>query len=100
MNLPKREDTSTLDLSLKHALKNWANRSQPPQDGKSRLFKAALQTSRQASTPKVSKFSSLISITLHDEFVQIYLEGFRKIPYYDLQPGAMMMNYPSCIMVR
>lgn len=101
MNLPKnRQEMDILDLSLKHTLKNWAGRSKPPADGKARLLKAATGMSTRTSTQKMSKVSILISMTLHESFLQIYLDSFKYTPYYSLQPGAMSMHYPNGMMAK
>ena len=101
MSLPRnQEDTDILDLSLKHTLKNWVSRSKPPVDGRSRLLNDAAGTSRQASPAKMSKISILVSMTLNDNFIQIYRDSFKQIPYYSLQPGAMSMNYTNLMTVK
>jgi hypothetical protein len=96
MSLRKKMDVDTLDLSLKHTLKNWTNRKHPPEDGKSRLLKSALRVSR----PKESKLSVLISMTLHENFVGIYLDSFKNSPYYSLQPGAIGLNYTNGLIAK
>jgi hypothetical protein len=101
MNSPKnREDVNTLDLSLKHTLKNWAARSQPPADGKTRLFNAVTQRSFQGTPLEASKFSRWISMTLSERFVEIYLDSFKTAPYFSLQPGGLIINYPNSVLVR
>jgi hypothetical protein len=95
MSLRKKMEFDSTDLSIKHTLKNWVGRSKPPADGKSRLLKAATQHNRAASHQKVSKLSGLISMTLNEHFNQIYLESFKKNPYYSLQPGSMIMNFTT-----
>jgi hypothetical protein len=99
MNLHKRKLTDTLDLRLKHTLKNWTGHSQPPADGKARLLTAAMKASRRATTPKVRKYSGISSMRLNEYFVQVYLESFKETPSFSLQPGAMIMNYPNVIIV-
>jgi len=101
MNLPKkREDADILDLSMKHAMKNWISRSKPPVDGKSRLLIAAAGSPRQVPPQKMSRISILISMTLHENFLQVYLDSFKETPYYSLQPGAMSMNFPNIMIAR
>ncbi len=96
MSLPRNQDeTDILDLSLKHILRNWVGRSKSPADCKTYLLNAASGMSRKPSTPKKSKIAILISMTLNDDFLELYLESSRKTPYYSLLPGAMSMNYPN-----
>lgn len=101
MSLPRnQEDTDILDLSLKHTLKNWVSRSKPPVDGKSRLLNLAAGSPLRVSPSKVSKISILISMTLNDNFIQIYLDSFKQTPYYSLQPGSMSMNYTNLMTAK
>lgn len=100
MSLPKRMDTDNLDLSLKHTLKNWINRSHPPMGGKTRLLNAAAQSSRQPSRPKASKIAGFVSMTLNENFLEIYLESFKNTPYFSLQPGATCMNLTNGIFAQ
>ena len=95
MSLPKKVEFDSMDLSLKHTLKNWVGRSQPPADGKSSLLNAAVQNNRAVPQQKVSKLSGLISMALNEHFIQVYLDSFKKTPYYSLQPGAMLMNFTT-----
>ena len=95
MSLPKRMDTDTLDLSLKHTLKNWINRSQPPTEGKARLLTSAMQSSKQLSRTKTSKITSFVSMTLNENFLEIYLESFKSTPYNSLRSGAIFANFTS-----
>jgi hypothetical protein len=101
MNLPRNhEDSDILDLSLKHTLKNWVNRGKPPVDGKARLLNSAARIPQQTSHEKTSRLSILISMTLNESFIQIYLDSFKKTPYYSLQPGAMNMNYTNLMTAK
>jgi hypothetical protein len=101
MSLPRnRVETDILDLSLKHTLKNWVSRSKPPVDGRSRLLNAASGAPARKAAPKMSKLSILISMTLNENFLQIYLDSLKKNPYYSLQPGALTMNYSSGMIVK
>lgn len=100
MSLRKKMEFDSIDLSIKHTLKNWVGASQPPADGKSRLLKAASQPNRAVTHPKVSILSGLISMRLNDHFNHLYLERCKETPIYSLQPGAMIMNYPNGIIVR
>jgi hypothetical protein len=89
MSSHKKMDEGIFDLSLRHSLKNWVMRSQPPVDGKSRLLKAAMQTSRRSSNHKISKISGLISMTLNESFNEIYLDIYKMPQRYSLQPGTL-----------
>lgn len=94
MNLPKNtEEADILDLSLRHTLKNWASRFTPPVNGKSNLLDAASKMSREASKSKMSKMAILISMILDDDFLELYLEGSKKTPYYPLFPSSMSGYY-------
>ena len=93
MSLRRKVDAELVDLGLKHALKNWAHRSQPPADGKSRLINAAMQTKKSFSKNRVAKISGFISMSLHENFIEIYLVSFKNIPYYSLQPGGIGLNF-------
>jgi hypothetical protein len=95
MSLRKKSVEDLLDLSLRHSLKNWVARSQPPVDGKSRLLKAAMQTSRISPNPKTSKFSGLVSMTLNESFIEIYLDIYKMPLRYSLQPGTIGVNYTN-----
>jgi hypothetical protein len=100
MSLRNHDGIDILDVSLKHILKNWIGRSQPPANGRARLLNEAMRTPRRASHPKVSKFSGLVSMTLNENFLQLYLESFKKSPYYSLQPGSMNLNYLNGIIAN
>ncbi|MCJ7701116.1 MAG: hypothetical protein MUO62_06000 [Anaerolineales bacterium] len=100
MSLPKRMDTDNLDLSLKHTLKNWINRSHSPTEGRERLLNAVVQPSLQPSKPKVSKITGFVSMTLNENFLEIYLERFKSAPYNSLQPGAIYMNFASSVIAQ
>jgi len=93
MSLRRKMDAELVDLGLKHALKNWAHRSQPPLDGKARLINAAMQTKKSFSRNRVAKISGFVSMSLHENFIEIYLESFKNIPYYSLQPGGIGLNF-------
>jgi len=100
MSLRKRMDRDILDLSLKHTLRNWANRSQPPVDGKSTLLKEAINHRRHTSRQRVSKISGLVSMALSENFIEIYLESFKKSPHYSLQPGNIGLNFTNGMIAR
>jgi hypothetical protein len=100
MILRKKVKFDSIDLSLKHTLKNWVSLSHPPADRKSRLLKAAMQNKQAISQPKVSKLSGLISMSLNEHFNQIYLESFKMNPIYSLQPGAMIMNFTTGMIAK
>jgi len=100
MSLRKKMEFDSIDLSLKHTLRNWVGRSQPPADGKSRLLNAAMQNNRAVTQQKASKLSGLISMALNEHFIQVYIESFKKTPYYSLQPGAMIMNFTTGMTVN
>lgn len=94
MSLPRNpEEADTLDMSLKHTLRNWVSRSKPPVDGKSRLLQAASGISQQTSENKMSKIAILISMTLNDDFLQLYMESSKTAPYYSLFPGTLSMHH-------
>ena len=101
MSLPRNpEEANILDISLRHTLRNWVGRSKPPADGKNRLLKAACEMSRETSKSKVSKIAILISMTLNDDFLQLYLEGSKKNPYYSLFPGTMSVHYHNGLFAK
>jgi hypothetical protein len=95
MSSRKKMDEGIFDLSLRHSLKNWVMRSQPPVDGKSRLLKAAMQTSRPGSNQKFSKISGLVSMTLNESFIEIYLDIYKMPIRYSLKPGTIGLNYTN-----
>jgi hypothetical protein len=86
-------DDDLIDLSLKHALKNWASRSPAPVDGKSRLINSALNAKKSFSKNRIAKLSGFVSMSLHENFIEIYLEIFKNTPQYSLQPGSMGLNF-------
>lgn len=98
--LKNSEETDILDISLRHTLKNWVGCSKPPADGKRRLLAAASTMSRVTSKSKMSKISILISMTLNDDFLQLYLEGSKKNPYYSLFPGTMSIYYHNGLFAK
>ena len=93
MSLRRKMDDDLIDLGLKHALKNWASRSQPPAGGKARLINAAMHTKKSFSKNRVAKLSGFVSMSLHENFIEIYLESFKNTPYYSLQPGSIGLNF-------
>ena len=100
MNLRKRMDVDIIDLSLKHTLKNWVSRGQPPIDGKASLLSNAMRTSRQATRPKTSKLAGWVSMTLNEDFIEIYFESYKKNPDYSLQPGSFSLNFTSGLIAK
>ena len=96
MNLPRNsEEVDILDLSLNHTLKNWVGRFNPPADGKSNLLDAASKMSREAPAAKMSRVAILVSMILNEDFLELYLEGSKKTPYYPLFPSTMSVYYPN-----
>lgn len=93
MSSRRKMDAERIDLGLRHALKNWAHRHQPPVDGKSRLINAAMHTKKSFPKNRVAKISGFISMTLHENFIEIYLESFKNMPYCSLQPGGIGLNF-------
>lgn len=97
MSSHRKTDVDLVDLSLRHTLKNWVGRSQPPVDGKSRLINAAFQTRRDFSRKKLSKISGLISMSRQENFIEVYLVSFKISPFYSLQPGSIGLNYSHSV---
>ncbi len=93
MSLRRKMDNELIDLSLKHVLKNWAHRSQPPLDGKSRLINSAMQNKSARSSNSLSKILGWISMSFRVNFNENYLESYKYIPYYSLPPVGIGLNF-------
>jgi hypothetical protein len=100
MSSHRKTDPELVDLGLKHALKNWVQRNQPPLDGKTRLINSAMGTKRTYARNRVSRISGLASMSMHESFLEIYLASFRITPYYSLQPGSMGLNFSRGVIAR
>ena len=78
MSSPKNIDMSLLDLGLKHSLKNWAARNQPPLDGKKQLLIKAAQVSKKGKNRKTfSVIFGLFGVYQSDLFSEIYHERLK-----------------------
>ena len=100
MSLRKRVDADLIDLSLKHTLKNWASRSEPPADSKASLLNAALRAPKRASRSRIDKLTGWVSMSISDNFIEIYFESFKKNPQYSLQPGTIGLNFTGGLTVK
>jgi len=88
MSSRKQLDDKTLDLCLKHSLKNWSARQQPPKEGKARLLKAAVQD----SNPNMSFLSVMIYLAINDNISDLYLARYKISPVYSIQPGSLGLS--------
>jgi hypothetical protein len=52
----RKQTNDSIDLSLRHSLKNWVARKDPPTDGRDRLL-AAVQANISTPQPKPSRFN-------------------------------------------
>ena len=71
MSLPKNIDKDTLDIGMKHHLKNWASSLHPPADGKTQLLRVA---ARNVKHSKKSRATSFFLWALNDDNDDYYLK--------------------------
>ena len=88
MSSHNRLNEKTSELGLKHILKNWSSRQQPPKDGKARLLKAAAKE----PDPSMSFLSVLIYLAVNDNVSDLYVTRYKTSPVYTVQPGSLGLS--------
>lgn len=88
MSSHRKMNKQTSELGLKHILKNWSSRQQPPKNGKTRLLKAAAQE----PDPSMSFLSVLIYLAVNDNVSDLYLTRYKTSPVYTVQPGSLGLS--------
>ena len=89
MSSPKNIDKNTLDIGLKHYLKNWASSLQPPADGKAQLLRVAV---RNAKRSKKSRAASFFLWALNDDNDNYYLEQLINVQLKFVVSGATSVH--------
>ena len=88
MSLHKKAEMDTLDISLKHSLKNWVAATSPPSNGKRRLLQAASNIPQR----RQSRLAAFLVFAMNDDYINIHLERSTILSLNNIRANPLLFS--------